>query len=197
MSKSLAEATGTTSKKAQSATIIASMSMSVDGFVAGPSDEVDQLFAWYAALSEASGALLQDVGAKLRAVVTGRRTFDIAEGWGGQHPLGVPVFVVTHSVPAGWDEAPFTFVTQGVERAVAQAGTLADDGIVGISGADVVQQCLNGGLIDEIAIDLVPVLLGKGIRFFDHLQGTPTQLEDPRVVEGNGVTHLSYRVKPR
>jgi dihydrofolate reductase len=197
MSKSLAEATGTTSKKAQSATIIASMSMSVDGFVAGPSDEVDQLFAWYATLSEASGALLQDVGAKLRAVVTGRRTFDIAEGWGGQHPLGVPVFVVTHSVPAGWDEAPFTSVTQGVERAVAQAGTLADDGIVGISGADVVQQCLNGGLIDEIAIDLVPVLLGKGIRFFDHLQGTPTQLEDPRVVEGNGVTHLSYRVKPR
>jgi dihydrofolate reductase len=105
--------------------------------------------------------------------------------------------VVTHSVPDGWDETPFTFVTQSVERAVAQAGALAEDGIVGISGADVVQQCLNGGLIDEIAIDLVPVLLGKGIRFCDRLQGTPAQLEDPRVVEGNGVTHLSYRVKAR
>jgi dihydrofolate reductase len=195
MSRALAEQAGTTEKQARPATIVAGMSMSVDGFVAGPGDEVDRLFAWYALLSEASGALLQDVGTKLRAIVNGRRTFDIAEGWGGQHPLGVPVFVVTHNAPDGWDDAPFTFVTDGVESAVAQAAAIAGDGIVGVSGADVVQQCLNAELLDEIAIDLVPVLLGEGIRFFDNLKGTPTELEGPRVTEGNGVTHLSYRVK--
>jgi dihydrofolate reductase len=165
MSRALAEQAGTTEKQARPATI------------------------------EASGALLQDVGTKLRAIVNGRRTFDIAEGWGGQHPLGVPVFVVTHNAPDGWDDAPFTFVTDGVESAVAQAAAIAGDGIVGVSGADVVQQCLNAELLDEIAIDLVPVLLGEGIRFFDNLKGTPTELEGPRVTEGNGVTHLSYRVK--
>jgi dihydrofolate reductase len=79
---------------------------------------------------------------------------------GGQAPLDVPVFVVTHNVPDGWDDAPFTFVTDGVESAVAQAAAVAGSGIVGVSGGDVVQQCLNAGLIDEIAIDLVPVLLG-------------------------------------
>ncbi len=77
MSRVLAEGAATTDR---SATIIAGMSMSADGFVAGPGDEVDRLFAWYATLSEASGALLQDVGTKLRAIVNGRRTFDIAQG---------------------------------------------------------------------------------------------------------------------
>lgn len=78
-------------RTAGAATIVAGMSMSVDGFVAGPSDEVDRLFAWYANLSEASGILLQEAGATLRAIINGRRTFDIAGGWGGKHPLGVPV----------------------------------------------------------------------------------------------------------
>ena len=180
----------------RAATIVAAMSMSVDGYIAGPTDEVDRLFAWYATLNEASGARLQEVGGRLGAIVNGRRTFDLAGGWGGKHPLDVPVFVVTHTVPDGWDNAPFTFVTNGVESAVAQAAEVTGDGIVGVSGGNTVQQCLNAGLIDEISIDLVPVLLGEGIRFFDNLARMPIDLEDPRVVEGKGVTHLTYRIQP-
>ena len=141
-------------------------------------------------------ALLQDVGKNLKTILVGRRTFDIAGGWGGAHPLGVPVFILTHHPPDGWDDAPFTFVTEGIESAVSQARAAAGDGIVGISGADVVQQCINAGHVDEIAIDLVPVLLGKGVSYFANI-GTPTELEGPHVVEGDGVTHLSYRLKPR
>lgn len=178
------------------ATTIASMSMSLDGFIADPADGTDRLFAWYAHPNEASTALLQDVGTNLKTILVGRRTFEIAGGWGGAHPLGVPVFVLTHRPPDGWDDAPFTFVTDGIERAVSRARAAAGDGIVGISGADVVQQCIEAGLVDEIAIDVVPVLLGKGVSFFGDV-GTPTELEGPRVVEGDGVTHLSYRLKPR
>ncbi len=178
------------------ATVIANMSMSLDGFIADPADGIDRLFGWYAHPNDASTALLQDVGKNLRTVLVGRRTFDIAGGWGGAHPLAVPVFVVTHRPPDGWDDAPFTFVTEGIESAVSQARAAAGDGIVGVSGADVVQQCIRAGLVDEVAIDLVPVLLGEGISFFAEL-GTPTELGGPRVIEGNGVTHLSYRLKSR
>jgi len=129
--------------------------------------------------------VLRDVLANAGALIAGRRLFDIAGGWGGTHPLGVPVFVVTHSLPDGWprEDAPFTFVTDGVERAVAQAKAVAGDKTVTVASANIAQQCLNAGLLDE------------GIRFFDHLKDTPVQLEGPRVVEGTGVTHLSYRVQ--
>jgi dihydrofolate reductase len=107
------------------------------------------------------------------------------------------VFVVTHQVPAGWprDDAPFTFVTEGVASAVAQASAVAGDKVVAVASANIAQQCLNAGLLDAVSVNLVPVLLGAGIRFFDHLGGTPIQLEDPQVIEGTGVTHLYYRVK--
>ena len=105
------------------------------------------------------------------------------------------MFIVTHHPPDGWDDAPFTFVTDGVESAVLQARTVAGDGIVGVSGANVVQQGITAGCIDKLAIDLVPALLGDGISFFDNL-GKPIELDGHRVVEGNGVTHLSYRIKP-
>ena len=122
---------------------------------------------------------------------------DVAGGWGGRHPMDVPVFVVTHKVPAGWprDDAPFTFVTEGVERAVALAADVADDGVVGVGAASIVQQCLNLGLLDEIVVNLVPVLLGRGIRLFDKLATAPILLEDPTVIEGTRVTHLHYRVR--
>jgi dihydrofolate reductase len=178
------------------ATVVANMSMSLDGFIADPADGTDRLFGWYADPNDSTTALLQDVGRNLKTILVGRRTFDTAAGWGGAHPLGVPVFVVTHRPPDGWDDAPFTFVTEGIESAVSQAKAAAGGGIVGVSGADVVQRCIKGELVDEIAIDLVPVLLGEGISFFANL-GTPTELEGPRVVEGNGVTHLSYRLNAR
>ena len=83
--------------------------------------------------------------------------------WGNHHPLDVPVFIVTHDVPEGWprDDVPFTFVTDGV--AVAQASAVAGDNVVGVGAADVVQHCLNAGLLDEIVVNLALVLLGEGI----------------------------------
>jgi dihydrofolate reductase len=124
------------------ATVVANMSMSLDGFIADPADGTDRLFGWCADPNDSTTALLQDVGRNLKTILVGRRTFDTAAGWGGAHPLGVPVFVVTHRPPDGWDDAPFTFVTEGIESAVSQAKAAAGGGIVGVSGADVVQRCI-------------------------------------------------------
>jgi dihydrofolate reductase len=113
----------------------------------------------------------------------------------------VPVFVVTHSVPDGWprEDAPFTFVTdggaEGIASAITRAKAAAGEKQVVVGSANVAQQCLNAGLLDEIRVNLVPVLLGNGIRFFDKLSGAPVELEGPRVIEGTGVTHLYYRVQ--
>ena len=111
-----------------------------------------------------------------------------------------PVVVVTHSVPEGWprDDAPFTFVTDGIERAVEQAKALAGDRVVGVNGGTIASQCLNAGLLDEVWVDLVPVLLGGGTPFFDQLKAAPVELEGPvSVVQGSDVTHLRYRVRHR
>ena len=197
------------------ATVIAEMSMSVDGFVADPFDEVGPLFDWYGngdvevptaqperwtfRTSEASARYLRESLQRTGAIVAGRRLFDVAGGWGGTHPWGVPVFVVTHSLPEGWprEDVPFTFVTDGLERAVARAKATAGEGWVGVAGPNVAQQCLDARLLDEVRINLVPVLLGEGIRFFGNLSNAPLALEGPNVIEGIGVTHLRYRVRYR
>lgn len=193
------------------ATVIASMTMSLDGFVADPDDGVADLFGWYEngdveiptampgltfKVTEASAPYLRELVTTCGAVVTGRRMFDMTDGWHGHHPLGCPVFLVSHSVPPGWPrpELPVTVVTEGLESAVAQAKAAAGDKTVGVGGADIAQQCLSLGLVDEVHVQLVPVLMGRGIRFFDHLAGTPFRLSDPEVTEGKAVTHLRYRV---
>jgi len=109
--------------------------------------------------------------------------------------LGVPVFVLSHSVPQKWvyEGSPFTFVTDGLESAVAQAKAVAGDKDVGVIGANLVQQCIRSGLLDEIHLDLVPVLLGDGVRLFDQT-AEPIELESTQVIEGAGVTHLTFRV---
>jgi dihydrofolate reductase len=191
--------------------VVFNMSMSLDGFVAGPKDEVDHLFRWYYSgdtqvpfpgtemvfkVSRASAEHIQEETKTIGAVITGRRNFNVAHAWGGHPPLGVPHFVMTHTVPQEWVKAgsPFTFVTDGIESAVAQAKQTAGDKDIAISTANVMQQCLKAGLLDKIAIDLVPVLLGEGIRLFDHLGSTPIELEPIRVIAGQGVTHLMFRV---
>jgi dihydrofolate reductase len=110
--------------------------------------------------------------------------------------MDVPVFVVTHSIPEEWvyEGSPFTFVTDGIESAVERAKSVAGGKDVGIGGANVAQQAIRAGLIDEIGIDLVPVLLGGGVRFFDNLVNVPVKLARTRVVEAPGVTHLRFRV---
>ncbi len=194
------------------ATVVAGLSMSLDGFIAHPDDGVGHLFDWYdngevdiqwpgndmvSHVTPTSAAYLRDAIARAGALVVGRRLFDYTQGWGGSHPLGVPVFVVTHSVPEGWPraDAPFTIVTDGVESAVAQASEVAGDKTIGVAGPNIAQQCLNAGLLDELRIELVPVLLGEGIRFFDNLAHPPVMLENPTIIEGDRVTHLTYRVR--
>jgi dihydrofolate reductase len=193
--------------------MVAQMSMSLDGFIADPADGVEHLFDWYENgpvefvcpdprwtfhVSEASAGHLREGFGRAGALICGRRLFEHTNAWGGNHPLSVPVFVVTHSVPDGWPQPdkPFTFVTDGVESAVAQAKAVAGDKIVAVASPNIAQQCLDAGLLDGIGVDLVPVLLGDGIRFFDNLRRAPLALEGPQVVEGTGVTHLYYRVKP-
>jgi dihydrofolate reductase len=129
--------------------------------------------------------------------VVGRRLFDVTDGWAGRHPVGVPVFVVTHSPPRSWTHDPSltTFVTDGVEGAIGRAKEVAGDQTVGLAGPNIAQQCLAAGLLDEIHVELVPVLLGAGIPFFDPTAQTPVMLENPTVIEGDRVTHLCYKVR--
>jgi dihydrofolate reductase len=147
-------------------------------------------------VSSQTAELLRETRRTTGALVTGRRTFDLTHGWGGRHPLDVPVFVVSHTVPQEWlyEGSPFTFVTDGLESALEQAKAVAGDKDVGVGAANIVQQCIRAGLLDEIHVDLVPVLLGDGVRLFDHLGTEPIELESTRVIEGAGVTHLTFRV---
>lgn len=209
------------------AKVIVALTMSLDGFIAGANDGQDlplgeggaRLFDWYFdgdrpirpyaeaaargvrvppfALSAASAEVFEELAESGGAVVTGRRTYDIAGAWGGNGPVpGVPLFVVTHrvpdSVPSG--ESAYTFVTDGVASAVEQAKAVAGDRHVSLMGAAAPQACLREGLLDEIQIHLVPVLLGAGVRLFDHLGTERVELDLVRVVDAPGVTHLRYRV---
>ena len=147
-------------------------------------------------VSESSAGHLRGLWSELGAVLTGRRTFEVAGGWGGNHAWG-PAFVLAHEIPAGWPRPDSTvhFVTDGIESAVRQARAAAAGKSVGVHGADTIQQLLNAGLLDEIHIDIAAVLLGSGVRLFDHLAGTPALLGTPTVIPGVGVTHLRYPVR--
>jgi dihydrofolate reductase len=191
--------------------VILGISMSLDGFVAGPGDDVQHLFKWYFSgdtdipvqggrfslkVSRRSAELIEDSMRTTGAMVAGRRMFDVARAWAGTPPFA-PCFIVTHRVPTEWvkEGSPFTFVTDGVESAIRQAKQAAgDDKNVAVATPNIMQQCLKAGLLDEIRIDLVPVLLGDGVRLFDHLGIEPIDLEITRVIEAPGVTHLGFRV---
>jgi dihydrofolate reductase len=193
--------------------VVAIMSMSLDGYVADANDGVAEVFDWYFSgdvevptasgssgmtfrVSPPSADHLRGLVAGVGAMLTGRRTFEVAEGWGGQHPWDIPAFVVTHDVPDGWPRPGSTvqFVTDGIESAVARAKSAAGSKSVGVHGAQTIQQCLNAGLLDELQIDLAAVLLGAGVRLFDHLASAAVVLGNPTVVAGDGVTHLRYPV---
>jgi dihydrofolate reductase len=195
-------------------TVYTGASMSLDGYIAGPHETgFEHLFKWYGngdvvvttthedltmRLTPVSAEHFRTILEVTGAIVVGRKLFDLTDGWGGNHPMGCPVVVVTHSVPDGWprEGAPFTFVTDGIEAAVERAGELAGDKVVGVNGGTIARQCLDAGLLDEIWVDLVPVLLGGGTPFFEQLAGAPVVLEGPTsVVEGVDVTHLRYRVR--
>lgn len=191
-------------------------SMSLDGFVAGPNDDETQVFVWMTSgdtdftltagtgeyelkISEESAEMFEEAINTVGVLVAGRRLFDMTGAWGGKHPMNVPVVVVTHNIPQEWvyEGSTFTFVTDGVESSIKKAQEIAGDKKIAIASTTIVQQALNAGLLDEIHIDLVPFLLGDGVRLFERLKVAPVELGDPQVGIGKGVTHLTYPVKKK
>jgi dihydrofolate reductase len=197
--------------------VVIDVSMSLDGFIGGPDDSAEQplgvggdrLFEWFGdgdtpsrwypafKMSAISAEVFDQFADRVGAVVAGRRTYDVSDAWGGEGPQpGIPLFVVTHrppgTVPRG--EPPYTFVTDGVERALERARTVAAGKEISLMGSTIVQQCLRAKLLDEITIHSVPVLLGRGVRLFGDLDDASINLSIVRVVEAPGVTHLTYGV---
>jgi dihydrofolate reductase len=185
------------------------MSMSLDGFIAGPDDRPDQglgrggevLHDWLGEPGDrlpffhppgASGTVFDEAMAT-GAVVVGRRTFDLAGQWGGDHH-GVPIFVPTRGAPPSEPASDLVhYVTDGVETAMDRAKAAAGDANVLVHGADLAQSCLRAGVLDELEIHLVPLLLGEGRPLFGEL-AEHIDLELTRVLDAPGVTHLHFRV---
>jgi dihydrofolate reductase len=180
------------------------MSMSLDGFIAGPSARGDEdpgrLHEWLAGgerrPSGVNGQVFDELLAT-GAVVAGRGTFEPAGGWGGDHHDGVPIFILSRREP-GIDVGHWPLVTyvNDVRTAMTEAKRAAGDKNVLVHGAATAQLALAAGILDELEIHLIPVLLGQGRRLFDNLDSGHIELERTRTLEGeNGVTHMHYRVQ--
>jgi dihydrofolate reductase len=171
------------------------VTMSLDGFIAGPGDAMDWAFR-----HGRPGPVAQEVIDRTGAILAGRRGFDLGTKPGSQ-PKGIyggawsgPVFVLTHHP----DDAPaidgITYLSNGIEDAVATARAAAGDKDVGIFGASIARQCLDRGLIDEIVIHLVPELLGEGVRLYDAPGIAPIRLERTGLWDPGAITDLRFRV---
>jgi dihydrofolate reductase len=194
------------------------ISISLDGYVAGPDDGPEQplgrggeaLHEWVVATegwrerhgyeggtSGVDSEMLEEAFAGVRAIVMGRRMFDLGEPyWGEDPPFRMPVFVVTHeqreAIVKG--ETTFAFVTGGPEGALELARKAAGDGDVSVGGgAEVIRQLLSAGAVDEVTLHVVPLLLGGGASLFEGLDPERVRFEQLRAVEGAGVTHLKLR----
>jgi dihydrofolate reductase len=185
------------------------MSMSLDGYIAGPNDEVGnpggsgfmRLHEWFATPggeffrpAGEAGQLIGEINAT-GAVLVGRRTAEQADHWGGNHH-GVPIFVVSHRLPgpALANYPLVTYVTDGIESAMAQAKAAAGDRNVLVHGAYTAQRALEAGVLDEVQIHLIPVLFGGGRRLFEILSSR-VELEIVRVIDTPQATHIRYRVR--
>ncbi|WP_327673612.1 MULTISPECIES: dihydrofolate reductase family protein [unclassified Streptomyces] len=207
----MTDETTTNSGRSPVAKVFTHMTMSLDGFIASPKDEIGELFEWYEAggvdvpdpnetvdsqVDDAGAQVMGELTANCGALVAGRRLFDIADGWGDKHPVGAPVVVVTHRAPE--DAAtkwPTTTFVDGVEAAIVRAKEIAGDQDVTIASAAITQRALDLGLVDEVCVSLVPVLFGEGIPYFAKLARGHLLLEDPVVVQGRRALHLRYPVR--
>lgn len=188
-------------------TVVMYGSVSLDGFIADENDEPGPLFDWLLGgdlpldesgvlkVSQASYDYTRAYWDQIGVTIVGRHVFDMTNGWDGTPPAGVEhVIVVTHrGRPEGWyPDAPFHFV-DGIDRAVEKATELAGERVVEVAAGDVGGQVLAAGLVDEVRMDVVPVLFGSGKRYFGSVHGQHL-LENPdEVVEGNRVLHIRYR----
>jgi dihydrofolate reductase len=150
-------------------------------------------------LTPASAAYWQQWTSGLGAIVCGRTLFDFVDGWGGRHPLDAPVVVVTHQPPTEWvskhPDAPFYFITDGVAAAIARAQEIAGAETIAVAAGTIAAQCLQLGLLEVVAIDLVPVVMGSGRPFFPGLSVEEFPLGDPDVcVPSSRVIHLRFSV---
>ena len=197
-------------------TIMGAAAVSLDGYMAHDDDTVDPMFDWLSngdtewawteghadtvRTTPASRDFMRAVYPRIGAVVIGRRLFDLTDGWGGVPAAGEHVFVVTHAAPTDWkyaDTAPFTFVTGGIEAAIAQAREFAGpDREVDVAAGQIGGQALRLGLIDQVVMNVVPVVFGSGRPFFGAMgPGATVDLADPSLVaSGKRVTHLLYDV---
>jgi dihydrofolate reductase len=187
------------------------MTMSLDGFIANPDDQPEELFDWYGAgdvdvpnpnetvvfqVDDASAEMLRELTENTGALVSGRRLFDIADGWGDKHPGGAPVVVVTHNPPENAAERwPNTTFVDGVEPAIVRAKEIAGDQDVVIASPTITRQALDLGLVDEVCVSLVPVLFGEGIPYFSKLDRGHQLFDDPIVIQGRRALHLRYPVR--
>lgn len=179
--------------------VILDMSMSLDGFIAGPNDEDGGLHNYFFSPSDATVGVIEEGFKTTGAIVMGRRSYDMGAEQDGfvDNPYKAAHFVLTHAVPekmAKGAEA-FTFVTDGIESLLKQAKAAAGDKNVVIGGgANTAQQFMKAGLIEEIQLHLVPVLLGHGIRLFEHIGPEQFELESAGVIAASDATHLRFRV---
>jgi dihydrofolate reductase len=189
--------------------VVIDITMSLDGFIAAPGDVPDvplgegghRLHDWLAGdRTEVESKMMEESHSSLAAIISGRRNYDNSEPWWGkgEGPAGdVPVFVVSHRPPPegiGGEGSVFTF-SDNLDDALKLAQEAAGEGDVCImGGADIAQQYLKAGLVDEVSIHLVPVLLGAGRRLFDNLGTDHIELEPVDVVSSATTTHLQYRV---
>ena len=188
-------------------TVVMHNVVSVDGFIADDNDDVGPLFDWYSngdtelgeggfKVSKASFDYVKPVWDAIGSLVVGRRLFDMTDGWEGVPAVGEHVVVVSHRPrPDGWHpQAPYHFV-DGVASAIEKAKELAEGRTVAVAAGEVGGQALALGLVDEVAMDVVPVVFGSGKRYFGSVDGR-VLLEDPDVVvRGDRVLHLRYRVR--
>jgi dihydrofolate reductase len=194
--------------------VVVDLTVSLDGFIAGPDDGAqfplgrggEDLFTWMGAgppeneveprlrPPDASKVVIDEWMTECGAGISGRRTFDIANGWKDGHPIDAPIFVLTHNPPTEGEWSPLVEFVTTLDEALERAQAAAGNKMVSVCGADPAQQLLRAGKLDGIQVSVVPLLLGGGVRLFDHLGGEPIKLEQTRVIESEGVTHLRYRV---
>ncbi len=181
------------------ARVIVGMVMSLDGFVSGPDGDLSQLYPDFEAMRDSD--VVQEAIQSTGAVVMGRRSYEMGNGDFTGYELQAPIFVVTHEAPdvvakGENDHLSFTFVTEGVERAIDLAKKAAgEQDVTVVGGAEIIRQCIEHGLADEIQLDLRSVLLGDGLRLFERGDFPPIELESLDVRESPGITHLRYRVR--